>query len=355
MSLKRKLTDGNMPPSKKAKKSLNYSKVFLTFPQCSIEPVRMLELMEERWDIKWYIIAQEKHKEEGLHIHAYLHLEKRKCTTPKNFGTIFDFEEGGKTWHGHYECVKSDGRCKKYCRKDGNFVTNIKISALAQAAQLAMDGDKKAAWELVKAEAPAQAVLNGRKIRDNLEMMAQEAPSSDEDDGYKFFELEGMGRWNRRKYSLWLMGPSKLGKTEYAKAQFSKPLLVRHKQGLAKLKTGKYDGIVFDDFNVSHWPREVAIHLADLANESEIDIKYGTAVIPKGMPRIFCSNTNIWPEDPTGAIKRRVYTVFVSHDLRDMDEDSGDDKPSDDWDRVTQGEPMLHVGGTMWTLGEPNN
>lgn len=107
---------------------------------------------------------------------------------------------------------------------------------------------------------------------------------------------------------------------------------MRHKDGLKKLATGDYDGAVFDDFNVSHWPRECAIHLTDLENTTQIDVKHGMATIEKGFPRVFCSNVPIFPADCAKAIERRVYCLIVRKDLRDMTGVvKGKDKPSDDW------------------------
>lgn len=101
-------------------------------------------------------------------------------------------------------------------------------------------------------------------------------------------------------------GPSGLGKTEFAKAHFENPLIVSHVDDLKLLSTGDYDGIIFDDFSVTHWPRTAAIHLVDLTECRSINVKYGTAEIPAGTPRIFTCNEWPFPDDPHGAIRRRV-------------------------------------------------
>ena len=56
---------------------LNASQIFLTYAQCDIEPVVMLEFLKRLVKIEEYIIAQEKHKDGGLHLHCYLKLEKK--------------------------------------------------------------------------------------------------------------------------------------------------------------------------------------------------------------------------------------------------------------------------------------
>lgn len=87
-----------------------------------------------------------------------------------------------------------------------------------------------------------------------------------------------------------LHGPTNMGKTEYALAHFKHPLLVSHMDTLRNISP-EVDGIVFDDMSFKHMPVESVIHLLDLAQDRSIHCRYGTGVIPKGMPRIFTHNT----------------------------------------------------------------
>lgn len=102
-------------------------------------------------------------------------------------------------------------------------------------------------------------------------------------------------------------GETGIGKTEFALAQFKKPLMVRHIDDLGQLEPTVHDGIVFDDMSFRHMPRTAQIHLID-ARSSSIHIRYTTATIPDKFPRIFTTNDYggaiVDLEDP--AIKRRV-------------------------------------------------
>jgi hypothetical protein len=89
--------------------------------------------------------------------------------------------------------------------------------------------------------------------------------------------------------SIVLCGGSNLGKTCYAFAHFIRPLKIDHIDDLKKLKT-HHDGIIFDDMSFEHWPPESCIHILDLSFDRTINVRYGTATIPAGLPRIFTTN-----------------------------------------------------------------
>jgi len=141
-----------------------------------------------------------------------------------------------------------------------------------------------------------------------------------------------MENWRRDKESLWLVGETGLGKTEYALSLFKTPLLVSHMDQLKQL-TPEHDGIVFDDVSIKHWPREAGIHLTDVQNKRGINVKHSCVVLRKGLQRVFTSNVAIFPEDPTGAIKRRVHCVMLTQKLYEGDKDP-ETKPADDWLRM---------------------
>jgi len=100
-----------------------------------------------------------------------------------------------------------------------------------------------------------------------------------------------------------LVGSAGIGKTSFALAHFVNPLLVRHKDDLLKI-TKAHDGIVFDDMDFTHWPRTAQIHITDFDFPSSIDVKFGTAVIPARMKRIF--TCNYYPFQMDASIERRV-------------------------------------------------
>lgn len=123
----------------------------------------------------------------------------------------------------------------------------------------------------------------------------------------------------------WLIcGPTNMGKTGYAMANFEKPLLVSDVEQLKAFDPKVHDGIVFDDMSFNHWPAQSIIHLLDADYDREIRCRYHNAVIPKGTRRVFTHNSDtcLMPkeaqEGQTAAILRRYKTMYVEADLRSL-------------------------------------
>lgn len=112
--------------------------------------------------------------------------------------------------------------------------------------------------------------------------------------------------------SVVLNGPSGIGKTQFALAHFSNPLMVRHKDDLGTFERGVHDGIIFDDMCFAHWPRTTQIHITDMDQPSSIDIKYGRATIPAYTPKIFTTNNLELFDLSDPAIARRVKVKNVT-------------------------------------------
>lgn len=110
-----------------------------------------------------------------------------------------------------------------------------------------------------------------------------------------------------------LWGPAGCGKTQFALAHFAQPLLVSHADMLKAFNPSVHDGIVFDDMNFKHWPREAQIHIVDTQNTRGINVKNGCVIIPPQTRKIFTTNIEngecVALTDP--AIARRVTVTEV--------------------------------------------
>lgn len=120
--------------------------------------------------------------------------------------------------------------------------------------------------------------------------------------------------------SVVLIGPSGIGKTQYALSHFKMPLLVSHMDDLKKLE--HHDGIVFDDMTFRHFPPQSCIHLTDLELPRSINVKYGTVQIRALLPRFFTSNRDFrevfsehCSESEWAAIERRCFIHQLVHKL----------------------------------------
>ena len=118
------------------------------------------------------------------------------------------------------------------------------------------------------------------------------------------------------KNSTILWGAPNTGKTSYAKAHFTNPLVVSHMDDLLHF-TPDHDGIVFDDMDFKHLPRSTMIYLADVDEDRSIHCRYSCAQIPANTKKIFCTNTEdgMCMKLDDAAIMRRCEIVHIKDKL----------------------------------------
>jgi len=104
---------------------------FMTFGDCPIKKETMLELLRKRlgdqgYQIKEYIICEEIAPTTGNpHLHCFIKVDRQMRWTKDRF----DVRDMNKTWHGSYEVAQSWIKCERYCKKDGNYISNIDIES----------------------------------------------------------------------------------------------------------------------------------------------------------------------------------------------------------------------------------
>lgn len=294
---------------------------FVTWPTCGIpldDVLLQVQTILKTARLKAYIICAELHEDGSPHRHAYLGTASR--VDIKNCRRL-DLTYEDTVYHANIQKVKNLAAAKQYLKKDGDFITNVEESIeWSDILEQAQEGDLEAAFNAAMSLDPRAIAMNGDRIRSNLSSLAtHDAPEHKE---YIFRPIPRIEEWQKDQHACWILGPSGTGKTEYAKSMFDHPLVVRHIDALKNFKPGHHDVIIFDDMSFLHWPRTSCIHIVDLANPSDINVKYGTVRLPAGLPRIFTSNVQIWPKDPTNAIYRRVSLFKVTSDLRVINEDN---------------------------------
>lgn len=111
-------------------------------------------------------------------------------------------------------------------------------------------------------------------------------------------------------------GSSGSGKTEFACAVLPGALMVSHMDDLKTFDPSFHTGIIFDDVDINHYPRNGQIHIVDQVHDRSIHVRYSTALIPKGTKKIFTTNeergTCMNTDDP--AIKRRIQIHHFERD-----------------------------------------
>ena len=116
--------------------------------------------------------------------------------------------------------------------------------------------------------------------------------------------------------TLHIWGRVRLGKSEWALAQFENPLYVTERNDLLDFRTDWHDGIVIDKV----MPRERSPagftlaeceRLTDFTLPASIRCLYRTARIPRGVRKIVVTNErHVWPDDPMGQLVGRRIVQF---------------------------------------------
>jgi hypothetical protein len=98
---------------------------YLTYSQVTkgMTPDKLLIHLESIVGVvKEYLISQERHKDGGYHLHAYI---KHKRFESEN-ANVFDWTRYRKAYHPNIKAVKGDKyRLFRYIKKDGEFISNF--------------------------------------------------------------------------------------------------------------------------------------------------------------------------------------------------------------------------------------
>lgn len=106
--------------SEKPKFSLRTKAFAFTYPKCPLSPLVMLEhllVLFGSANVTGALVAQERHADESLHLHAGIWVKKRRLFSDAHFADV----DGH---HGCYEAIKSERAWVEYLLKDGNYVAH---------------------------------------------------------------------------------------------------------------------------------------------------------------------------------------------------------------------------------------
>lgn len=290
---------------------LNCGQLFLTYPKCPIDPLTALPLLEAMLDFEEYVIAQELHEDGEKHLHVYL---RRGQGKKWNIRDPRRLDLSGH--HGNYQSVRNANAVKKYVTKDGNYVTNMTMDStptnpyqrLLATPNLTMEEALK-----VLSETPQGArdlILHRDQIMKTLQAMRPRETEIK-------YSLQDFPGWTIDwpvSTVLILSGPTNTGKTALAKALLApRPLFVTHLDTLKIWDPELYSGVIYDEANLKHLPRESQIHHLSLDESLDLHSRYRPAYLTAGRKVVF--TTNLHPCDILNwdcpAIRRRCTVVFV--------------------------------------------
>nr|QTE03368.1 MAG: replication-associated protein [Grus japonensis CRESS-DNA-virus sp.] len=293
---------------------LNAKGLFLTYPQCSIQPQEALDLLREicqkkKRTVEEYLIATEKHQDGNDHLHCWIKMDKAIFVRD---ALLFDL----KGHHGNYQGARNSTRIKTYCAKEGNYIADPPYSPTAKATTwtsaltLAKEGNLKEALSTLESGGERSCrdlILHRTSIMKSLQEFQ---PVSELTCARPVTSYGTIFVWDRA-LTLVLLGPTNTGKTTLACSLLPKALFTSHLDRLAELSP-QHEGIILDDMSFKHLHDEAQIHLIDTAMTRDIHVRYRTATLPAGTPRILTSNRPVSDIFNTNnpAICRRLQVII---------------------------------------------
>lgn len=279
---------------------------FSTWSQCGdLTREEVLSHLQSIRPLKWCRIALEPHQDGQPHIHAAGVWSKRLKTSNCR---LLDIR--GK--HPKWEPMRSIGASLTYLNKEWEFIdygsvpgsTSSNFNPVEASTSLS---ESEYFSECLKHKVPFQYAakfLDLQKAKNATTIVESYVP----DMLRETLEVQAVP-FVENKTNI-LIGPTGVGKTQWAKRIAPKPALwVRHIDVLRSFRIGYHKSVIFDDVVFTHYPRESQIHIADVQDEAHIHVRYGVAIIPAGIPRIFTANRAVFIADE--AIDRRCCITFL--------------------------------------------
>lgn len=301
----------------KNKFRINAKNLLLTYPQVKPEITRQMVLSElltkERLNIKNYLIAKEIHKDEGIHYHVYLELEKRCDIKNSNYLDILNN-------HGRYERVNSRVSTINYLLKeDENHLTNMLfetynnklVSPEEWAIHRSKDiGVKKTLLEYIE-KYPERVTTYLTKLEKTL-ILIDKLQQQKEESQLKNFDIipfenlnwnhleqaQDLNEWiqSERKETLVLTGGSGTGKTVWALSYCSKEkkntLYMTDFEGFKELSIN-HDSWILDDsnlHNISKITTEAITKLLDNSTSTDLRLLGKSLKRPANLTQIIITN-----------------------------------------------------------------
>jgi len=283
---------------------MNARNIFLTYPRCNLSKETLLEELIKIKPPHAYVISMEVHEDGAPHLHALLKYTKPINITNPNYWDV-------KGFHPNMQTARDVEAVKAYVEKDGNFIINW--AERKKMDCILADAETPSQFlELVKENYPEQYVFQLEKVEYAANKLFIRPPSPYESLPLKDFILPNdVKEWARmeltstdRPKSLWLCGPSRTGKTVWARS------LGTHVYWNGSFMLDTFDEraqyMVLDDIKWEYVPAKKALFGGQ--KEFTLSDKYRRKRrIKWGKPVIYLFNPDENPWDGLGQLEKDWY------------------------------------------------
>lgn len=208
-------------------------KAFLTYAQCPVSPADAIAILEQRKPLTSYIICQEEHAEadaegaHGLHLHVGLIFTTKLQTRNERY---FDLVVGGTTYHPNWQSLKSTKGTYTYLHKSpiGEVLEKDWPQTKPNPYAKALESETKEEFlQSIRDSDPRSYCLNLERLEYCANRIYQ-TPIPDYTPRFDEFDtppevLDWVNTYlvkprPDRPKSLCIIGPSRTGKTEWARS-----------------------------------------------------------------------------------------------------------------------------------------
>lgn len=271
--------EGSESVSKKKKWELNAKNLAITYSRCDVPTQEMFDWLKDVFNPEAICVAQEHHKDGGLHLHVYLRFENPLHIRDER---KFDY----KGFHPNVQGCRDVKHWTKYISKCNNFLTTDNIEFSSNWDELIQAPTKEEFIEKLKKNKPREYILNLQKI----EYYANKRYSIRKNkrailplDSFNMAPITDFSK------AIVILGKAMTGKTEYARAHFKNPLEIQHLDQFKEPIPSDVDAFIFDDMCFTHLPFSTVRYLLNMDTVT-IHCRNTVGTIPGGIPRIFTAN-----------------------------------------------------------------
>ncbi|AIJ03556.1 replication initiator protein [Coccinia mosaic Tamil Nadu virus] len=291
--------------------------IFLTYPKCPIPKEQMLDILKniECPSDKLFIrVAQERHQDGSLHIHALIQFKgKAQFRNPRHFDVVHP--HSSTQFHPNVQGAKSCSDVKSYIEKDGDYVDwgEFQIDGRSArggqqtindaAAEALNSGSTEAAMNILREKLPKDYIFQYHNYKTNLDRIfaapvdTYVCPFSKESFDLVPRELVDWASENIvcsaarpvRPIGIVLEGDSRTGKTMWARSLGPHNYLCGHLDLSPKIYSNDAWYNVIDDVD-PHYLKHFKEFMG-AQRDWQSNTKYGKPVMIKGgIPTIFLCN-----------------------------------------------------------------